>query len=73
MLRRVRATRAGGSSAFGDPDARLGYAYVMNKLDFWLMDEPLEEALRDAVFRAIPWWGQGAVSRPVAVIGAAYL
>ena len=44
---------AGGSFAFADPDARLGYAYVMNKLDFYLEDDPREKALRDAVYRAI--------------------
>jgi CubicO group peptidase (beta-lactamase class C family) len=44
---------AGGSFGFADPDARLGYAYVMNKLDFWLIDDPREKALRDAVYRAM--------------------
>jgi CubicO group peptidase (beta-lactamase class C family) len=44
---------AGGSFAFADPDARLGYAYVMNKLDFYLFDDPREKALRDALYRAI--------------------
>ncbi len=44
---------AGGSFGFADPDARLGYAYVMNKLDFYLVDDPREKALRDAVYRAI--------------------
>lgn len=44
---------AGGSFAFADPDVRLGYAYVMNKLDFWLIDDPREKALRDAVYRSI--------------------
>jgi CubicO group peptidase (beta-lactamase class C family) len=44
---------AGGSFGFADPDARLGYAYVMNKLDFWLIDDPREKALRDAAYRAI--------------------
>jgi CubicO group peptidase (beta-lactamase class C family) len=44
---------AGGSFGFADPDARLGFAYVMNKLDFYLTDDPREKALRDAVYRAI--------------------
>jgi CubicO group peptidase (beta-lactamase class C family) len=44
---------AGGSFAFADPDARLGYAYVMNKTDFYMFDDPREKALRDAVYRAI--------------------
>jgi CubicO group peptidase (beta-lactamase class C family) len=47
------APGAGGSFAFADPDARLGYAYVMNKLDFHLMDDPREKPLRDAIYRAI--------------------
>jgi len=56
---------AGGSFGFADPDARLGYAYVMNKLDFWLIDDPREKALRDAVSRAI---ARLAVTRPTAIV-----
>jgi CubicO group peptidase (beta-lactamase class C family) len=47
------APGAGGSFGFADPDARLGYAYVMNKLDFYLENDPREKALRDAVYRGI--------------------
>jgi CubicO group peptidase (beta-lactamase class C family) len=51
---------AGGSFGFADPDARLGFAYVMNKLDFYIFDDPREKALRDAVHRAI-----AGLERPV--------
>ncbi len=44
---------AGGSFAFADPEAHVGYAYVMNKMDFHLIDDPREKALRDALYRAI--------------------
>jgi CubicO group peptidase (beta-lactamase class C family) len=44
---------AGGSFGLADPDARLGYAYVMNRLDFYLQNDPREKALRDALYRAI--------------------
>ena len=47
------APGAGGSFGFADPDARLGYAYVMNRLDFYLENDPREKALRDALYRAI--------------------
>jgi len=55
---------AGGSFAFADPDARLGYAYVMNKMDFHMFDDPREKALRDAVHRAIATLGRGPAPRP---------
>jgi CubicO group peptidase (beta-lactamase class C family) len=44
---------AGGSFGFADPDAHLGYAYVMNRTDFYLVDDPREKALRDAVMAGI--------------------
>ncbi|HSC00443.1 MAG TPA: serine hydrolase domain-containing protein [Burkholderiaceae bacterium] len=44
---------AGGSFAFADPDVRLGYAYVMNRMDFYLENDPREKALRDAVYGAV--------------------
>jgi CubicO group peptidase (beta-lactamase class C family) len=44
---------AGGSFGFADPDARLGYAYVMNNMNYFEFDDPREKALRDAVHRAI--------------------
>jgi CubicO group peptidase (beta-lactamase class C family) len=47
------APGAGGSYGFADPDAHLGYAYVMNKLDFYLVNDPREQALRNALYRAI--------------------
>lgn len=51
--RALGAPGAGGSFGFADPDLGIGYAYVMNKLDFWLMDDPREKALRSALYRAI--------------------
>jgi CubicO group peptidase (beta-lactamase class C family) len=68
---------AGGSFAFADPDARVGYAYVMNKLDFYLENDPREKALRDAVYRAVARLRdhadgrEGAASRQAAAAAAA--
>ena len=44
---------AGGSFGFADPDTRLGFAYVMNNMDFHMFDDPREKALRDAVHRSV--------------------
>jgi CubicO group peptidase (beta-lactamase class C family) len=44
---------AGGSFGFADPDSRLGYAYVMNNMDYYMIDDPREKALRDAVYSSI--------------------
>jgi CubicO group peptidase (beta-lactamase class C family) len=60
------APGAGGSFAFADPDAALGYAYVMNRMNFYLSDDPREKALRDAVYRAIRTLDERPGARAVA-------
>jgi CubicO group peptidase (beta-lactamase class C family) len=40
---------AGGSFGFADPELGLGFAYVMNRMDFYLWNDPREVVLRDAV------------------------
>ncbi|MGO8946361.1 MAG: serine hydrolase domain-containing protein [Ktedonobacterales bacterium] len=44
---------AGGSFCFADPAAQIGFAYGMNKMGFYLWDDPREKSLRDAVYRCI--------------------
>ena len=44
---------AGGSFAFADPDREASFAYVMNRMDFYLHDDPREKALRDAVYACL--------------------
>ncbi|UCG43312.1 MAG: serine hydrolase, partial [candidate division WOR-3 bacterium] len=46
-------TGSGGSFAFADPEYGLGYAYVMNKMDFYGMNDPREVALRETVYACI--------------------
>jgi hypothetical protein len=46
------APGTGGSMGFADPHARIGYAYVPNRWEFYL-DDPRERALRVAMYRSI--------------------
>lgn len=40
---------AGGSLGYADPSTGLGFAYAMNRMDFWLFNDPREHALSTAV------------------------
>jgi CubicO group peptidase (beta-lactamase class C family) len=39
---------AGGSFGFADPQVGLGFCYAMNRMDFYLVSDPRELALREA-------------------------
>ncbi|NOQ26529.1 MAG: serine hydrolase [Bacteroidales bacterium] len=44
---------AGGSYGFADPEKEIGYAYVMSKMGLYLVNDPREVALRDAMYRCV--------------------
>ena len=44
---------AGGSLGFADPDRRIGFGYVMNKMDMGLTGDPRATALTDALYRCL--------------------
>jgi CubicO group peptidase (beta-lactamase class C family) len=46
------APGAGGSFGFADPQARIGYGYVLNGMG-WYLEDPRELALRTAMYRSI--------------------
>jgi CubicO group peptidase (beta-lactamase class C family) len=41
----------GGSFAYADPKTKTAFAYVMNRMDFYLWEDPREKALHDMVQR----------------------
>lgn len=41
---------AGGSFGYADPDAKIGYAYAMNKMGYCIFDDPRDKAIRDALY-----------------------
>lgn len=43
----------GGSFAFADPDAQVGFAYAMIKMGYYMKDDPREKSLRDAMYNCI--------------------
>jgi CubicO group peptidase (beta-lactamase class C family) len=45
---------AGGSIGFADPQSRIGYAYVTNRMGVDLTGDPRDRALRDALYSATP-------------------
>jgi CubicO group peptidase (beta-lactamase class C family) len=47
------APGAGGSFAFADPDAQIGYAYAPNKMGMTLLGDAREKALQEALYRCV--------------------
>ncbi len=47
------APGSGGSFGFADPDAQVGYAYVMNKQGTGILDDPREKVVRDAFYQCL--------------------
>ena len=48
------APGAGGSIGYADPEAQIGYAYVMNRMGTTLGGDPRDVALRKALYSAAP-------------------
>lgn len=44
---------AGGSFGYADPEKQIGYAYIMTKMGVYLVNDPREVALRNALYRCI--------------------
>ena len=45
---------AGGALAFADPDAQLGFSYVMNAMQFNFEGDPRSMALVEAAYACLP-------------------